>query len=78
MVAISREAGAPTLKHMRDAREQEKLSGVRALPLVRAALDLFPGADIIAVRSADHDLGIVQAGADDVSYNDQASNDDDV
>lgn len=78
MVAISREAGAPTLKHMRDAREQEKLSGVRALPLVRAALDLFPGADIIAVRSADHDLGIVPAGADDVSYNDQASNDDDV
>ena len=51
MVAISREEGAPTLREVQDAQEAERMTGVRAIPLVRSVLDHFPGAEIVAVRS---------------------------
>jgi DNA polymerase-3 subunit gamma/tau len=51
MVAISNEVGAPTIKESRDAKEAEKMRGVRAEPLVRSVLERFPGAEIIAVRT---------------------------
>ena len=50
IVALSSDEGAPTLKEMADAQKAETLTGVRADPLVRAVLEKFPGAEIIAVR----------------------------
>jgi DNA polymerase-3 subunit gamma/tau len=78
MVVISREVGAPTLKQVHDAQEQEKLTGVRALPLVRAALDMFPGAEITSVRSADVDASPLTGASDDLAYADQSQSDDDL
>ena len=74
MVALSSEEGAPTIKDVADAQRQETLTGVSADPLVRAVLDKFPGAAIVAVRDlapepaalppADHDEGGDETGFD--------------
>jgi DNA polymerase-3 subunit gamma/tau len=42
--------GAPTLRQREEQRELERKSAVETHPLVRAALDAFPGATIAAVR----------------------------
>ena len=55
MVAISSAPGAPSLKEQEDAKASEALSGVRAEPLVRRVLAVFPGAEIVAVRACEHD-----------------------
>ncbi|NDA47839.1 MAG: DNA polymerase III subunit gamma/tau, partial [Alphaproteobacteria bacterium] len=46
MVAISNAPGGPSLKQVEDAKEAERLVGVRAEPLVRNVLERFPGAEI--------------------------------
>jgi DNA polymerase-3 subunit gamma/tau len=53
MVAVSTEPGAPTIKEATEAKEAERMRGVRAEPLVRSVLERFPGAEIIAVRGLD-------------------------
>jgi len=55
MVVLSREAGAPTLRAQSDAREAELKHGVRADPLVRAVLEIFPGAEIVSVKNREPD-----------------------
>ena len=50
MVAVSAEAGAPTLKAQAEARRAELMRGVTADPLVQAVLNRFPGAEIVDVR----------------------------
>ena len=50
MVAISAEAGAPTLRAQAEARKAELKDTVRADPLVQAVLSRFPGAEIVDVR----------------------------
>ena len=50
IVALSSEPGEPTLREKQDAEAAERLTGVRADPLVRAVLARFPGAEIVAVR----------------------------
>jgi DNA polymerase III subunit gamma/tau len=50
VVAVSQEDGAPTLEQQAQARDSEMLSEVARHPLVRAALEAFPGATIAAVR----------------------------
>ena len=52
MVAVSNAPGAPSLKEQEDAKTREALSGVRAEPLVQSVLAAFPGAEIVAVRTA--------------------------
>jgi DNA polymerase III subunit gamma/tau len=52
VVAVSSEAGQPTLRDRNETQERERLTGVRADPLVRAVLERFPGAEIMAVRDA--------------------------
>ena len=52
LVALSSDEGAPTLREVAEARERERLVGVRAIPLVRSVLDRFPGAEIVDVRAA--------------------------
>jgi DNA polymerase-3 subunit gamma/tau len=50
MVAVSAEAGAPTLRAQAEARKAELKDTVRADPLVQAVLARFPGAEIVDVR----------------------------
>ena len=86
MVAISREAGAPSIKEQADARAQETMTGVRALPLVRKVLDIFPGAEIVAIRAPDVEPQPVTAaiapetsdGGEDIGYADQTYTEDDL
>jgi DNA polymerase III subunit gamma/tau len=55
MVVVSAEAGAPTVRSQRDARQEEFRRGVQADPLVQSVLARFPGAEIVAVRQPDTD-----------------------
>jgi DNA polymerase-3 subunit gamma/tau len=50
VVAVSQEAGSPTLEQQQQVRVSELESEVARHPLVRAVLDAFPGATIAAVR----------------------------
>jgi DNA polymerase III subunit gamma/tau len=50
MVAVSAEAGQPTVKSQNDTRQAELKIGVRADPLVQAVLARFPGAEVVDVR----------------------------
>jgi DNA polymerase-3 subunit gamma/tau len=50
VVSVSREDGATTLAEQADARRQATVDEAAGHPLVRAALDTFPGATIEAVR----------------------------
>ncbi len=86
MVAISREEGAATLKEQADARAEEKMTGLRALPLVRKALETFPGAQIVAIRAPEAEPQPVTAaiapetadGGDEIGYADQIYTEDDL
>jgi DNA polymerase-3 subunit gamma/tau len=51
LVALSREEGEPTLAERAAAQRDAMMTGVRADPLVAAALARFPGASIVDVRS---------------------------
>ncbi|HXW41967.1 MAG TPA: DNA polymerase III subunit gamma/tau [Xanthobacteraceae bacterium] len=50
MVAVSAEAGMPSLRAQAEARKAELKDGVRDDPLVQAVLQRFPGAEIVDVR----------------------------
>jgi DNA polymerase-3 subunit gamma/tau len=50
MVAVSAEAGQPSLRAQADARKAELKDVVRDDPLVQAVLQRFPGAEIVDVR----------------------------
>jgi DNA polymerase III subunit gamma/tau len=52
MVAVSAEAGAPSLHAQAAARKAELKNDVRGDPLVQAVLARFPGAEIVDVRPA--------------------------
>ena len=66
MVAVSAEAGAPTVRSQMDARRDEFRRGVQADPLVQRVLTKFPGAEIVAVRQPESEaLPPPVAGDDD-------------
>ncbi len=50
MVAVSAEAGMPSMRAQADARKAELKDVVREDPLVQAVLQRFPGAEIVDVR----------------------------
>jgi DNA polymerase-3 subunit gamma/tau len=50
MVALSKEAGAPSVKVQADLHKAELKDNVRSDPLVQAVLERFPGAEIVDVR----------------------------
>ena len=50
MVTLAREGGEPTLAERRKAAREKRLEAVAQSPMVRAVLDRFPGAEIVAVR----------------------------
>jgi DNA polymerase-3 subunit gamma/tau len=49
-ISIAREGGAPTLAEQRRAAKAARMESVAQEPMVRAVLDRFPGAEIVAVR----------------------------
>ncbi len=75
VVAISSEAGAPSLGEQAEAAAAAALVGVRADPLVQRALAIFPGAEIIGVRIHEAEPAEKPAG-EDVGYADTAFEDD--
>jgi DNA polymerase III subunit gamma/tau len=64
MVAVSAEAGQPTVKAQIDAQEEAFRRGVRADPLVQHVLARFPGAQIVAVRQGEGGAAPVTAQED--------------
>jgi DNA polymerase-3 subunit gamma/tau len=50
VVTVAREGGAPTISEAKHAATAAKIESVAQEPLVRAVLDRFPGAEIMAVR----------------------------
>ena len=83
MAVVVSADGAPTLSEQKEARERDKMVGVRADPLVRSVLERFPGAEIVAVRSpeaAPEPEAIPTGGesGDEVAYVDQAYTEDDL
>jgi DNA polymerase-3 subunit gamma/tau len=50
VVTLAREGGAPTLAEQRRTAQAQKIEQVAQSPMVRAVLDRFPGAEIVAVR----------------------------
>ena len=50
VVTVASEGGAPTLVEQRAAVERARKDAVANEPFVRAVLDAFPGAEILAVR----------------------------
>jgi DNA polymerase-3 subunit gamma/tau len=55
IVTLASEGGAPTLFEQRAAAEQARKDAVSQEPFVRAVLDTFPGAEIVAVREREID-----------------------
>jgi len=53
MIAVSAEAGEPTVRSQLAARREEFKRGVQADPLVQSVLARFPGTEIVAVRGAE-------------------------
>jgi DNA polymerase-3 subunit gamma/tau len=84
LVALSSEEGAPTLREQAEALENERRIGVQAHPLVRAALEQFPGAVIVAVRGDDDAQPLAseplylgaEVRGDDITYADEAQDED--
>jgi len=54
-VSISNEPGQPTLADMKKNAKAARIESVMQAPVVRAVLDRFPGAEIVAVRDVAHD-----------------------
>jgi DNA polymerase-3 subunit gamma/tau len=65
MVAVSAEAGEPTMRSQLDARREEFKRGVQAHPVVQRVLARFPGAEIVAVRQPEPEPAPPVAAADD-------------
>jgi DNA polymerase III subunit gamma/tau len=65
MVAISAEAGEPTVRSQLDARREEFKRGVQAHPVVQRVLTRFPGAEIVAVRQPEPEPAPPVAAVDD-------------
>jgi DNA polymerase-3 subunit gamma/tau len=56
-VSISNEAGALTLAEAKKSAKAARIESVMQAPMVRAVLDRFPGAEIVAVRDvAEEDI----------------------
>jgi DNA polymerase-3 subunit gamma/tau len=65
MVAVSAEAGEPTVRSQLDARREEFKRGIQAHPIVQRVLARFPGAEIVAVRRPEPEPAPPVAAADD-------------
>ena len=65
VVTLAREGGAPTLAEQKKTAKAARLETVTQEPLVRAVLDRFPGAEIVAVRDGASEAVATPAPEDD-------------
>jgi DNA polymerase-3 subunit gamma/tau len=86
MITVAREGGAPSLHEQAQAREEETLVGVRALPLVRSVFEHFPGAEIVAIRKPEAEAAPTSVApiapppadaSEDIGYTDDFDEDND-
>ena len=68
-VSISNEPGQPTLAEQKKSAKAARIESVMQAPVVRAVLDRFPGAEIVAVRDVE-----IQDVAPPAPESDQADN----
>jgi DNA polymerase-3 subunit gamma/tau len=61
VVTVAREGGAPTLAEQRKSVRAARLESVMQEPMVRAVLDRFPGAEVVAVRDISGDTPVDEA-----------------
>jgi DNA polymerase-3 subunit gamma/tau len=75
IVAVSREAAAPTIAETKRDAQAQLMSDARADPVVAAVLSRFPGAEIVDVRmrGGEPDVTGSDAAAADRAYADEAS-----
>ena len=65
-VSISNEPGQPTLAELRKNAKAARIESVMQAPIVRAVLDRFPGAEIVAVRDvASEEMPVSQQEKDE-------------
>jgi DNA polymerase III subunit gamma/tau len=57
-VSIASQGGAPTLAEQKQSAKTARFEAVAQEPLVRAVLDRFPGAEIVAVRDVTREDGV--------------------
>jgi len=65
IIAISQEPGAPTLREQERAAEAGKRAAVMEHPLVKAALETFPDAELVARRDGTRQAGAAETGVHD-------------
>jgi DNA polymerase-3 subunit gamma/tau len=65
MVAVSAEAGEPTVRSQLDARREEFKRGIQANPVVQRVLARFPGSEIVAVRRPESEAAPSVTAVDD-------------
>ncbi len=58
VVTVAREGGAATLAEQKRIAKAQRLESVMQEPMVRAVLDRFPGAQVVAVRDIQPDPGL--------------------
>jgi DNA polymerase-3 subunit gamma/tau len=63
MISVESTGGAPTIAERREAERENLHASLRDHPLVRAALEAFPGAEIVETRGAD-----APAAPDDAAF----------
>jgi DNA polymerase-3 subunit gamma/tau len=67
VVSVAREGGAPTIAEAKKNAHAAKLDSVMQEPMVRAVLDRFPGAEVIAVRDLVQDEITMPESSDESS-----------
>jgi len=81
VVALSSREGLPSIAEVRAEAARERERGVAADPLVRAVLEKFPGAEIVAIRSpadaTETSAPTGPDGADEMIYVDEDDDRDD-
>ena len=72
VVTVSRDAGEATLKQQEEAAAASERAAAARNPLVRAVLETFPGAEIVAVKDTGVDLAPPSAALEDEISSDEA------
>ena len=62
-MTLASEGGAPTIAEVRASAERARRDAVAGTPFVRAVLDAFPGAEIVAVRDKTEEAPQVEPNA---------------
>jgi DNA polymerase-3 subunit gamma/tau len=84
MVAVTSAKGTPSLKEQADAKTEGTLADIHTNPLVKSALEHFPGAKIIDVRLAQDAAPAAPPqpeaiiGDEDIGFLDQSDFDEDL